>query len=42
MQETPEFSKILQVDSLSEAAKRVRLEANDTERAALAARFEAI
>ena len=42
MQETPEFSKILQVDSLSEAAKRVRLEANDTERAALAARFELI
>ena len=36
----PGFSKILEVESLGEAAKRVRLEANDAERTALAARFE--
>ena len=36
----PEFTKILQVETLGEAAKRIRLEANDTERTALAERFE--
>ena len=42
MEEPTEFSKKMQVETLSEAAKRVRLEANDAERTALAARFQLV
>ena len=40
MEGNSEFTNILNVDSLGEAAKRVRLDANDVARAALAERFD--
>lgn len=40
MTEEPEFSRALNVESLGEAAKRLRLEADEAERAAVARRFD--